>query len=798
MLQNNTFTLDFSDKGQLICLEFTEDHTGMNWVVDPIYLSTAGYEENDKLFGSFDLTVDNQLYQTKDTVPVINFLSGKATVSYTFEKFKLQFTYDLESDPDALDFHISFVNLTRNPIVINDFGVWTSFAYIMFRDKNILRNTQHSAAAFPSISPDYSKIALHRRSNQGPHLGVYQTEGETFSVGTYCAYENLFFENVSPSLDGILFHKLILAGGYASGEGPLKDWIYKRDAVQVNAGEEKIWSYRMAPYNTEKEFYEIGFSFGHPVIHYSPMTLTGDSFMMTVKLPDGVKIKEADMTFEKDGQLQKKSIANHMRIDPASGKNRFFIPVHVPGEHLVTITLDDGTKDQVIMNVMDSIRTVLSDRTEYISNKLYQGPEGDIPYSYRPISNQGESLGKLSLVLKENLLGTPDIKQVRQVEQSAVYYIRPKWFIEGDFTKPRMLYGDFYRVMDFEYIGHVFYLLSQFDDNILKENTAHTYLRWASEVFNLRVNPDLHDNPRAKEETQMLGLFFLYISDLLDSLKKEGLTRRYEQISAIWKQIIHRVAKQSVNYSGAVTEHFYDNAGFGPSAGALSIFGKHREAERYGELLLANIGYSNDFRAQNPDRWWEALSYMIHSLWGGVSAAAMLKVYEAVHKTEYLLAAYHATVGMLYCYDTHATTTMCQLNKGEAASTYSVAGPHINRPDLSRNRFGQSTFAKDGGIFARLFTDSTSTPDWDMGEEMVAYLDGFGIKTFLYENEEGRIHVVNGSIEETENGNYRIESYAPYSREFHFYGREIHYTADTVTKSIYFNGKQFIKEDTHE
>lgn len=200
-----------------------------------------------------------------------------------------------------------------------------------------------------------------------------------------------------------------------------------------------------------------------------------------------------------------------------------------------------------------------------------------------------------------------------------------------------MLYGDFYRVMDFEYIGHVFFLLSQFDDEILMENSAHNYFRWASEVFNLRVNPELHDNQRAKEETQMLGLFFLYIDDLLKSLKEEGLTRRYEQISGIWNRIIDRVADESIHYSGAVTEHFYDNAGFGPSAGALSILGRKEEAKRYGELLLANIGYSNDFRAQNPDRWWEALSYMIHSLWGGVSAAAMLKIYEAIHKTEVFL-----------------------------------------------------------------------------------------------------------------------------------------------------------------
>ena len=39
-----------------------------------------------------------------------------------------------------------------------------------------------------------------------------------------------------------------------------------------------------------------------------------------------------------------------------------------------------------------------------------------------------------------------------------------KWFEDGDFRKPRKLYVDFYRCMDFEYIGHLFYLLSEFVD----------------------------------------------------------------------------------------------------------------------------------------------------------------------------------------------------------------------------------------------------------------------------------------------------------------------------------------------
>lgn len=78
---------------------------------------------------------------------------------------------------------------------------------------------------------------------------------------------------------------------------------------------------------------------------------------------------------------------------------------------------------------------------------------------------------------------------------------------------------------------------------------------------------------------------------------------------------------------------------------------------------------------------------------------------------------------MLYLYDSNATATDRILKPGEAASTYSIAGPNINQPDLSRNRFGQSIFASNGGIFARLFPDGyTGEDDWDMGEELVAYL----------------------------------------------------------------------------
>lgn len=173
----------------------------------------------------------------------------------------------------------------------------------------------------------------------------------------------------------------------------------------------------------------------------------------------------------------------------------------------------------------------------------------------------------------------------------------------------------------------------------------------------------MHEDARGKEEAQMLGVYFLYIQDLLNKLKEHGLTKKYETINRLWNRVTSRVDSETLSYKAAITEHFYDNAGFGPTAGALSEAGLKESAEKYGELLLANIGYSNDFRAQNADRWWEALTYMIHSLWGGVTAAAAFKVYENLNNPAYLEASYRATAGILYCYDTHSTTTS-PLKKG--------------------------------------------------------------------------------------------------------------------------------------
>lgn len=758
MLENNTMYLDFTDNGSVKNLMFKDDPFKMNWVIDADYLGKAEYNEFDKLFGQFDITVNGKQFESGQFQPGIIQNEQKMNVIYNFENiFEVRIVYDLSFD-EKLKWNIKLINLTSGKLKIDDFGIWTSLAYVMFRDKNVLKNIHNSAAVYPSVSTNFTKMNAVRRDNTGGNLGIFQTKGETLSVGTYCAYKNLFFENISPSLDGMLFHKLILSGGYEN-DFQNNDWIYDKNKMMIQPFESQEWEYLLQGNRTQEDFYKVAQENGHPKINYQPLNIIGKQSHLSIQT---IGRKLTDILVESGPKGTKKYYLKGMRKGNKDDIQLEFIP-EVLGEHKVSFLFSDGTKDFIVLNVMEPLSKVINERVSYISEKLYMGSDGDVPYAFGPVSNQGESLGKLNLVLKKNLMGTLDIEQVRKVEESAVYYVRKKWFENGNLLKPSNLYGDFYRCMDFEYIGHLFFLLSEFDNEILTLNNADDYLEWATEVFTLRVDPDLHFTERGKEEAQMLGVYFLYIQDLLKKLKNKGMIENYNKINGLWKKVTDRVNKESAYYKAAITEHFYDNAGFGPTAGALSEARLSEGARQYGELILANVGYSNDFRGQNPDRWWEALTYMIHSLWGGVTAAATFKVFQELREVNYLNASYRATAAIMYCYDTNSTTTN-KLEKGMAASTYAVAGPHVNRPDLSRNRFGQSTFYTDGGIFSRLFDNADQTPDWDMGEELVAYLDGIGQKTYLIQTD-NEWQVVNGTYEINES-QLKLISFAPYKKEF--------------------------------
>ncbi|WP_086348287.1 hypothetical protein [Candidatus Enterococcus clewellii] len=749
VIKNRIFTLNVTEQGTVDLLQMNADPYRMNWVITEDYLNEVDYYSKDKLFGNFIIKIEDKIYNSAYLKPEIERQEERLSIQYDFNDFQLLQVFDL-SDSEVIRWSIEFINERSLPLKLQEFSVWIPFSYIMFRDPSIRRNVHQSAAVFPSLSPDFSKIAVMRRSSEDSSLGMYQLAGEILSVGSYCEFQNKFFEDISPSLDGLIYHKMILSGKNRSNE---KDWVYPGKEVIVEAGGSKIWQYQLNEVADQQDFFTQGQELGHPKIDFPERIPVGEAFDIRIS---GSVVVRAMIEWQADGKLQRKELS------VSDGKLVSGI-AELCGEHRLVVEFADGKKDQLILNVMEDIRKVVEERVSYLCEHSYGVEEA---HAFSPVSNQGESLGKLSLILKKNLLAEPKPEEIHMVERSINQYVMNKWFDHGDFKKPRNIYGSFYRVMDFEYLGHVLYLLSLFPDQLLHEQRADTYLTWAAQVVELRINPECHDSLRAKEESEMLGVFFLYINELIEQLEQRAIGD-HTKLKSLWENNLFEILEDKTSLKAVMTEHYFDNAGFGPAAAALANAGYTTNCLRYGELLLANIGFSNDFRAQNPDRWWEALAYMIHSLWGGITAAAALDVFHAVKDPRYLEASYRAFVGVLYCYDHHSTTTT-KIQAGEAVSTYAVTSPHDNRVDLSRNRFGQETFAKDGGIFAQIFDEnSQQTSDWDMGEELVAYLDRFGQNAYVYYDEEQTLKVVNGKIEARDKERI-ITSYAPYPKNILF------------------------------
>jgi len=777
-LENGSFSLGLSDQGTLDSLVLGGDSHAMNWVIHPDLLKETGYPDYDKRFGALSLTANGRPMESGGPAKpeVARAGEGEAVVRHRFGSVSAEQAYSLAADGSSVRWALTLRNEGEREAEISSCSVWFSLSYVMFRDEDVLRNMNRSCAVFPHIGGDYPKFAAMRRSNGAPHLGVFGLRGRVATLGSYCRYENRFLEQVSPSLDGIVFHKLYLVDdGTACGESAEADWIYGDGygKLVLGPGEKAEWEFRFAPFADRDDFYAKAAALGHPRWTYTPVLSREGLFEAKLDAADGAapeRIEIREMT--PDGPRTTDVTAELGR--GASGRYRLRLPIGEPGERKLVARFADGSEDVLVWNVLESLDVILEKRAEWLCEHRFAGADADPrPYAFLPLSNQGESLGKVAFLLQKNLLTKPNPDQIAKAELCAVHDVRGHWFENGDFQAPRRVYGEFYRIFDLDYIAHVYYLLSRCPADTLKLGDRRTYLRWAAEVLIVRLDPDQHESAREKNETRLNGVFILYVAELLRDLRAEGETELFDRLSGLWRRFAKEIAEQSGGYQGAVTEHYFDNAGFGPTCQTLCLTGETELAEKYGQLLLANIGFSNDYRSQNPDRWWEALAYMIHSLWGGLVAASALAAYERLRDPEYAEAAYRSTMAMFACYDWNVRSTAKRLRPGEAASTFSVAAPNLNKPELSRNRFGQSVFYDpEDELFSKLF-DGASGDDWDMGEELAAYLLGFGVSTVLY-RKDGELICLNGYAEPDGDG-WLVTSYAPYPRKYLFLEEDVVY-----------------------
>ena len=176
-MENKAFKLKFNKRGNLIGLFQQEDKYKMNWVVDPAYLLMCGYKDDDKLFGEFEIVTYGEKRKSINAKHrQVKTEKFKTSVIYDDKSVRMEVIYNLrDAEYDGLDFKVKIINKTTESFQINDFRLWTSFAHIMYRDKNVLKNINQSCTITPSISKDFTRLAMVRNNNKGPNLGMYQT-----------------------------------------------------------------------------------------------------------------------------------------------------------------------------------------------------------------------------------------------------------------------------------------------------------------------------------------------------------------------------------------------------------------------------------------------------------------------------------------------------------------------------------------------------------------------------------------------------------------------------------------------
>lgn len=503
-IRNNTFEIIVSPNGTLESLVMTDDPARMNWVIDAQYVKEAGYSDQDKRFGEWVANVNGELIESARLAPRVETADSSATVTYTHQNFAVQCEYTLNRDGEW-QWAVQCSNPTEHPITVRGFHSWFSLAYIMFRDPDVLRNMKHSCAVFPHIDGDFAKFAAMRRSNEAPHLAVYSTGGPVAAFGSYCSYVNRFLEQVSPSLDGLLYHRIsFVEDGSSLEQSAEQDWIYGEGygAVTLLPSETRKWSFVFTPFQHQEDFYKKALAYGHPQWTYSPVITTEGRFIAEVELPENTAFQSIRMlNVSEDGSaIEAKEIMHEFHAVPASNRLRAMFPIRAAGEFKIVALLDNGRTDTLVGNVLEPIHNILEKRAAWLCDKSFSTDlESERPFAFLPLSNQGESLGKLTFVLMKNLLSPAIQEQVTKVEMSAVLDMKAHWFEEGDLTRPKPLYGSFYRIYDFDYIAHVFYLLSRMDDSVLTLGKSEAYLAWAAEVLCMRLNPDCHSQMREKE-----------------------------------------------------------------------------------------------------------------------------------------------------------------------------------------------------------------------------------------------------------------------------------------------------------
>ncbi len=757
-LENNNFKLVLDpDTGLMEGLYAKNDASDVNFLISTETLNKLNFSDyKNRLLGSTLFETDGGTAQTGDLSP-LNITADDDKIVVTKMSLGLEFTYEYRLLTDGIHWKVTVKNTTTKDINLSKLVHWIPIAYLCNTD--IDKNLTASWSMVPTLGISKPYFICKKRNGEGPDYILQNITGGMKAVGSACAYRNLFFEQVSPSLSGAIFFNAALAWPHLKEDTSLTDWQYSDlyRTITLTPGEElaEVFEIRQCKANKAEEKL---LSMDTAVVDYPPYSLVGETATLTVRGPKPMSYKSICVT-EKDQEPR-------IEFTGTPGEDGIITvgPFTEAGERKVVIELENGEFSSVLFSVYTSMKEYIETICNYIyTNRFISDPADPDCYGYRSISPQGESCGKGSALLLKNILSTnPNKEEIRQVELNTVKYIIPTWL--DDNLIPKKKYGNgenhFARLYDLEYIILQLYLLGTVEEDLLTENSPQTYIELAAKLFRYRIEKTPDKDTRELEELDLAMALHWDMEDLLNRYAAYGHEAETKEIRSILNEYMEKQKQVVDSGRSSVTEIYFDNAGVAMTTGTLLSYGDKETGLKAAQLLLPNVTFSNDFRCYAPDRWWESQSPMYHNLWAVNVSKAMLQTYIASGDASYLDAAYRSMMPMFHNYDWTAKSSRRIMKKGEGVSTYCITAPNLNHEPCSHNRFGQQIFTNDDFINSlKLCGD-----DWDNGVDLVIYLQSFG-QTCYVDGTQSSPYAVGGRVENTENG-YLIHSFSAYPARY--------------------------------
>lgn len=655
------------------------------------------------------------------------------------------------------DFHVAF-----RPVITN---------FLDASNVAVGEHSSHIACEEPHVAyhwftgGHYAHLMLTEVTGKGPHLGICLVEGRIHGLTTPYLHGGSTLVNDYLAYETHQMYPRLHVTSYAAHK---ENDEYPQPLLDMRAGDSETFTLFYFRFENLDDFpVQVRNickqpSFQYPRFWYVDKTLSIDVQLPTRNMPVSADYQGKPLRSEKINDTE-----YEITFKPEQ-----------PGLHKINISYGDR-QTFILLEAIHDVADLLEKRVNYIlssqqclepSDPRYAGifmtdmPSGkwvtcDDLYTVQ-VAGSGEMVTSGQLIVYKNLID-PDPDQIWRAELYANHWLRQRCQDE-DFATPlnplnRLKYKprgwkykqglakifhnpDFkpekaWRVHNANWIAPFYYLLSEIPERLLTMQSDAIYLDWAYRTYLWFF----------ETEPQMSADQSYFIPRVIQKLRVSGRDDAAAQLEARWQQFVIRLQEDANSLKAGF--HIFDDSMYYCSAIPLLLESKVEEARHYLSNFDCSLGLSYDPRVQTMFRYWD--DYLTNTyylmmpaltrphFWSITDSYPLLQLYELTHDEAVLNSAYQ---GILAFYE------------------------HYNF-GYRWNKWGEMQLGQGHpGFLPSLDLHTQERTCADQDPAFVTYLETFGSRCYL---------TPSGKALNASWADNRLESWAPFPREYHLDDRNL-------------------------